>query len=495
MNDSSSLKRKAISGLLWSSTDLIANQGIQFFIQIILARLLLPEHFGLIGMILIFISISNSIIDSGFTQALIKEKNPGQDDYSTVFYFNLLLAFLIYMVLFISSEAISSFFGEPQLISILRILSLVLIINSFGIIQRAILIKNVDFRSQTKINIIAGTVSGMVAIVFALFGFGVWSLVLKSLSMQFIQTLLLWFNNKWIPSFVFSVKSFKKLFGFGSKLLISGLIDTLYNNLYFVIIGKFFTASQLGYYTNAVKLRDVASQSITTSVQRVTYPVLSKIQGDEEKLKYGYRKVIKTTTFIIFPFMLGLAAISSPLIYSLLGDKWMPSVKYLQLLCIAGMLYPLHAINLNILQVKGRSDLFLVLELLKKLILTILIILVLWLKLGVIGLIWGTVLHSFIALFINTYFSAREISYSVKEQLKDITPIFLISIFMAGIVYYVGLLLSGSNLITMIFQIGIGILLYICFSKIARVQELNTLYSLIKPLIKKILFNLHLIKS
>ncbi|MGW6663043.1 MOP flippase family protein [Peribacillus sp. NPDC055009] len=486
MTQQSSLKRKTLSGLIWSFADLIANQGIQFIIQIILARLLLPEHFGLVGMILVFIAISNSIIDSGFSQALIRQKNVSQEDYSTVFYFNLVMGLVLYGILFIIADPISIFFGEPQLITILRVLSLVLIINSFGIIQRVFLVKNVDFRTQTKINMIAGIISGILAVFFAVMGFGVWALVIKTVSMQIIQTLLLWILNKWVPSLVFNRQSFKRYFGFGSKLLVSGLIDTFYNNIYYVIIGRFFSASQLGYYTNAIKLRDIASQSITTSVQRVTYPILSNIQEDEKRLKNGYRKVIKTSSFIIFPIMVGLAAVAEPLIYILFGEKWMDSVIYLQLLCFAGMLYPLHSINLNILQVKGRSDLFLLLEIIKKFILTVLIIISLLLKLGIIGLISAAVLHSYIALFINTYFSAREISYSAKEQVKDLLPIFIVAMVMGIIVYFCGMKMNEGNITKLIIQICIGIGIYILLCRLAKIKELTTIYGLMLPLIKKI---------
>ncbi len=269
MSQQNTLKKKTISGLFWSFSDLIANQGIRFIIQIVLARLLLPEDFGIIGMITVFIAVSQSIIDSGFSNALIREKDSTQEDYSTVFYFNLFMSIALYIVLFFSANAISVFFKAPKLISILRVLLLVLIINSFGLIQRTILIKNIDFKTQTKISVISSIISGIVAIFLAYLGFGVWSLVIQTLLMQFIQSLLLSFSNKWLPSLVFSMDSFKRLFGFGWKLLVSGLINTLYNNLYYLIIGKAFSASDLGYYTNAQKLRDTVSQSISTSVQKL----------------------------------------------------------------------------------------------------------------------------------------------------------------------------------------------------------------------------------
>ncbi|WP_233522505.1 lipopolysaccharide biosynthesis protein [Peribacillus glennii] len=480
------MKKKTLSGLFWSMADLISNQGIQFIIQIVLARLLLPEHFGLIAMMTVLIAISTSIIDCGFTQGLVREKDSSQEDYSTVFYFNFFMASILYFIIFISSNAIGVFFREPELAPILKILALVLIIDSFGIIQRVILIKNVDFKTQTKINLIAGVASGILALICAVRGYGVWSLVIKTISMQLIQTVLLWLFNKWIPSFVFNIKSFKRLFGFGSKLLVSGLIDTAYNNIYFILIGRLYSSSQLGYYTNAVKLRDVASQSITASIQRVTYPVLSGIQDDEEKLKIGFRKVMKTTLFIFFPIMLGLAAIANPLIPLIYGDKWVTSILYFQLLCIAGMLYPLHAINLNILQVKGRSDLFLLVEIIKKTLLTLLIIMSIWNGSGIIGLIWSAIVNSFVSLLLNTYFSSKVISYPVKEQMKDLAPGFIISIAMGGITFLSGMVLPGNDLVTLACQIIIGIVFYVIASKLAKIEEFDTIYEMIVPLIKRI---------
>jgi len=485
------LKKKTTSGLIWSITDLMTNQVLQFVIQIILARLLLPEHFGIVGMILVFIAISNSIIDSGFTQALVRDTNTSNEDYSTVFYFNLSMAIVLYVILYFLANPISVFFEEPQLISILRVLSLGILINSVGIIQRVILIKNVNFKTQTKINIIAGVTSGVVAIICAKMGYGVWSLVIKTLIMQLIQSLLIWFSSKWIPVLVFNFKSFKKFFSFGIKLLLAGIIDIIYNNIFFVIIGKMFSASQLGYYTNSIKLRDVVSMSITAAIQRVTYPVLSSIKLEKERLKYGFRKIIKTSAFIIFPLMIGLAAISDALINLLFGGKWMQSVIYLQLLCFAGMLYPIHAMNLNILQVKGRSDLFLLLEIIKKTLLTVLIALSLWMKLGIIGLICAAVLDSFIAFGINTFFSGREISYSTKEQIKDLTPIFIVSFIMGAFVYYIGQVIPASNFIIIVCQISIGIIIYVLLCKLARIKELNTVYNLLFPLLRMVKLKLY----
>ncbi len=479
MKHENSLKSKTIYGFFWSLLDLTMNQGFQFVIQIILARLLLPEHFGAIGMITMFISISNALIDSGFSNALIREKEVTQKDYSTVFYFNLITSFLIYIILFFLAPYISDFFEEKILINILRILAVTLIINSFGIIQRTMLIKKIDFKTQTKINMMSSLVSGAIGIIAAVIGMEVWSLVIRSLTMSLMQSLLLILYNRWLPSLVFDMNSFKKLFRYGWKMLISGLIDTAYNNLYYLIIGKKFSVLELGYYTNADKLKNTVSQSITGAVQKVSYPVLSSIQGGDDKLKRGYKKIIKSSAFIIFPIMIGLAAVGYPLIITLLGEKWIYSIVYFQILCFEGMLYPIHVINLNILQVKGRSDLFLKLELIKKAIGISIISIVLVLGFGVKGLLWGIVLECYITYFLNAYYSNSLINYSIREQLKDIYSSFLISVLMGIIVCFVGSSLPFNNVVILFIQVILGILIYIFISKTVKKEELSIIWQLI----------------
>ena len=486
MKQEKSLKKKTISGLLWSFGDMLGNQGVQFIIQIILARLLAPADFGLIGMILVFVALSNSLVDSGFTQALIRDQKANQTDYSTVFYFNLAVSVFIYAALFVTAPLISNFFDQDQLTSIIRVLALGVIVNAFSIIPRAMFTKEVNFKVQAKVNMAASVLSGAVAVVMALTGFGVWSLVVRMLALNLIQALLLVFSRRWMPSLVFSVESFKRLFGFGWKLLVSGLIDTTYNNIYYLIIGKQYTPTALGHYTNASKFSDVATQAMTATIQRVTYPVLSGIQEQHERLKQSFKKIIKLSGFLIFPVMVGVAAVAEPLILLVFGEKWADMIPYFQLLCIAGMLYPIHALNLNILQVKGRSDLFLYLEIIKTIVPTVLIFIVFWMDWGITALVATVVLDSHISLFINIYFSGREISYSVKEQIQDLLPIYAISLAMGAIVYGIGGFLPFSNLPTLLCQIGIGVVLYILISKLFKIQEFDTVLDLLVPVIKKI---------
>ncbi|MGU9049889.1 lipopolysaccharide biosynthesis protein [Clostridium perfringens] len=473
------IKNKTVKGLIWTFLDLTLNQGLQFVIQIILARLLIPEQFGLIGIITVFIAISNSVVDSGFSNALIREKKVNQEDYSTVFYFNLITAMIMYLILYFLAPMISIFFSEPLLKNMLRVLAITLIINSFGLIQKTMMIRKLEFRTQMIINIISSIVSGIITIIMAYKGFGIWCLVFRMIILQGMQSILLCLINKWIPSLTFSIKSFKRLFGFGWRLLISGLIDTIYNNLYYVIIGKIYTPVDLGYYTNAQKLRDVSSNSISVTVQKVTYPVLSGMQN-EKNLKEVYRKMIKNATYITFPIMIGLLVVAKPLILLLFGESWEGSISYFKILCLAGMLYPLHSLNLNILQVKGRSDLFLKLEVLKKIVSIITVIIAIIFKFNIIGLLWVMVLNSVICFFINSYYSKELINYSTIEQLADILKTFFVTVIMGTITTWVSIFISSyGNFGVLSIQVLVGISVYIIISKILNLDEFNTLFNLI----------------
>ena len=457
-----SLKHKAIHGVGWSFIDNIASSGITFLVGLVLARLLTPKEYGIMAMIAVFIAVSNSIIDSGFSNALIRKTRIERVDYNTVFYFNLTVSILIYTLLYLAAPAISVFFKESVLVEIIRILGLVLIINAFSVIPRTQFVRDVNFKTQTKVSLISSISSGVFGIGMALGGMGVWSLVGQQLSRQFLNTLFLWVYSKWHPVWEFSRKSFNELFGFGSKLLLSGLLDTIYKNIYYIIIGRFYTSAQLGQYTRADQFNMIFSSNLTSVVQRVSYPVLSSIQEEPERLREAYQKVIKITMLITFACMLGLAAVAKPLILILIGEKWLPAVYFLQIICFSGMLYPLHAINLNILQVKGRSDLFLKLEIIKKIIAVGPI--VVGVVYGIEYMLWGGVLTSFIAYFLNSYYSANLMNYPTSEQIKDILPTFLTSFLVAAFMWSVSFwnisvyallpiqLLAGISLTLLIYE-------------------------------------------
>jgi O-antigen/teichoic acid export membrane protein len=454
-----SLKSRTISGLIWSFTDNSANFGITFIVGIILARLLSPREFGLIGMLTFFIATSQSFIDSGFSHALIRKKDPSQNDYSTVFYFNIIISVVFFLVLFFCAGPISRFFKEPQLKSLARVLGLSLIINAFTIIQQTILTKRIDFKLQAKISIISSVISGVIGIGMAYAGYGVWSLVIRTIAGYSITSILLWLWNKWKPILVFSIQSFKELFSFGSKLLVSVLIDSIYRNVFYLIIGKYFSAQELGYYTRADQFKGLPSSNLSAVIQRVSYPVLSSIKEDIPKLKEAYKKLIRSTMLICFVLMLGMAAIAKPMILTLIGEKWEPCVIYLQMLCFVGMFYPLHSLNLNMLKVEGRTDLILQLEIIKKVIAVPIIVMgVIW---GIKAMIGGMIVNTLIAYYLNSYWSGRFIGYSILEQIKDILPSFLLAAGMSAAVFVEGLLISLPPLPLLAIQLITGTLLTI----------------------------------
>jgi O-antigen/teichoic acid export membrane protein len=480
----SSLKAKITKGIGWSFVDNLANMGMAFLVGLILARMLSPTEFGIIGMVTIFISISNSIIDSGFCNALIRKTDAKNIDYNTVFYFNLVLGLFFYLLLYFCSPFISRFFKEPILIPVLRVFGVVLIINSLALIQRVLFIKKIDFKTQTKVSLIASIISGITGITMAYFKCGVWSLVGQQLSRQFLITLFLWIYSSWYPAREFSKKSFKELFGFGSKILIAGLIDTIYKDIYYLIIGRFHSTVQLGQYTRAGQFNDIFAKNLTVVIQKVSYPVLSSIQDDPERLKTAYQKVIRTTVIVSFMGMLGLAATAKPLIVLLIGEKWLTAVSYLQIICFSGMLYPLHAINLNMLQVKGRSDLYLKLEIIKKILAIIPISLgIFW---GIEFMLWGGVLNSFIAYFLNSCYSAYLINYSTKEQIKDVLPILLISLFIAGCMWLLTFTGIYNNILLITLQAIVGISFFMLIYERMKYSEYLEVKQIVLSGIRKI---------
>lgn len=463
-----SLKNKTVKGVGWSFIDNLSSSGITFLVGLVLARLLTPSEYGIMAILTIFIAVSNSIVDSGFSNALIRKTDARRVDYNTVFLFNLLVSGLLYVVLFLAAPAISRFFKEPLLVEVMRVIGWVLVINALAIIPRTLFVKEVNFKTQTKVSLIASISSGVIGIGMALAGLGVWSLVGQQLSRQLLNTLFLWIYCTWRPAWEFSMQSFKELFGFGSKLLLSGLLDTVFKEIYSLVIGRCYTSAQLGQYTRANQFNQIFSSNLTTVIQRVSYPVLSSIQNEPERLREAYRKVIKSTMLISFACMLGLAAVARPLILILIDEKWLPAVGFLQIICFSGMLYPLHAINLNILQVKGRSDLFLRLEIIKK------IIAVGPLVLGVLFsieyMLWGSVCTSLIAYFLNSYYSADLINYPTKEQIKDILPTFLVSFVTAAAMWSLTLL-SLSNWLLLPLQCSLGIALAVLIYECLHLPE------------------------
>lgn len=473
-----SLKNKTVKGTIWSTLERFSVQGIQFIVMIIMARILTPADYGLVGMLSIFIAVSQSLIDSGFSQALIRKQDRSEIDNSTVFYFNIGVGIVLYFILFFSAPLIAKFYNEPQLIPITRVVGLSLVFNSLAVVQRALLTVKLDFKTQAKASFVGAIISGGIGITMAYTGFGVWAIVCQQISNLAIITILLWILSHWKPIWAYSWKSFKELFGFGSKLLASGLLNTVFKNIYLIIIGKFFRASDLGYYTRAHQFTDFASSNITGIFQRVTYPVLCTIQNDDEHLSDVYRRLLRTSAFIIFPLMMGLAAVAKPMVISFLTEKWIFSAIIIQILCFSQMWYPVHAINLNLLQVKGRSDLFLKLEIIKKIILVL--ILCITLPLGLLPMCFGMIASSLIALVINTYYTGKLIHLGFFKQMKDLFPTLILSMVTGAIVYLTVSSLHINSWLTLGIGIIEGISFYILTAKLLRFNEFSELLSIIR---------------
>ena len=479
---SESLKNKTVKGTVWSSLDAFLGQGITFLVGLVLARLLSPEEYGLIAIITIFISVFNSIVDSGFSNALIRKQDATEADYNTVFYTNLAISAVLSTALFFGAPRIADFFSRPQLTSLTKAMSSVVIINAFAIVQNIRLTKNIDFKTKTKVSLIASLTSGVIGIAMAFGGFGVWSLVAQQISKQLLNSVFLWFFIRWMPKLLFSWKSFKEMFDFGWKLLVSGLINTIWTEIYQVIIGKFYQPQTLGQYTRAQQFSSIFSSNLTSIIQRVSYPVLSQLQDDKERLKSGYKRIIKITMLVSFVLMLGLAAIAKPMILVLIGDKWLPAVPFLQILCFNMMLYPLHSINLNMLQVQGRSDLFLKLEIVKKIVGVI--PLCLGIFVNIYYMLIGSVFVGFFSYFLNARYSGPFLNYSIKEQVKDIMPGFSIALLVALPVYAISYLpLNPFILLPMQLLVGLLIVLILCEK--AGLEEYKEIKSIVLGLLKK----------
>lgn len=460
----SELRDKTVTGLFWSAVERIIQIAAQFITTIILARMLSPSDFGLIGMLALFMAISQSIIDSGFGSALIQKQDVSQIDYSTVFYINLLFGFALFLGLYFSAPLLSKFFNQPVLVTMTRVLALSPLINSLGIVQHTILTKKLQFKVIAKISIIAVVVSSVISIFLAFTGFGVWSLVFQILSVNFTRTILFWIFNRWKPYFCFSYNSLKSLFSYGSKLFLAGMIDQFFKNIYKFIIGKQYDSVNLGYYIQAKRMQEIPVLNILSIMQRVTFPVYSTIQNDILRLKYVYRKTIKATVYLNFPIMIMLIILAPQFVPILLTTKWVPSIVYLQLLCISGLFYPLSALNLNILKVKGRTDIFLYLELVNKVFTIVAIILTI--KLGVIYLVIGYVIVNFIYFSTNIVFSGKIIDYSVREQIQDIFPYLAVALTMGLAMFLLTVLLASINpVLRLLIVFFFGITIYYFMSK------------------------------
>lgn len=464
---SDNINNRTAIALLWSGIERLGFQAINLVVQIILARLLLPNDFGLVGMLVVFVSVSQAIIDGGFGEALIQRKNATPKDYSTIFYFNLSVSVFCYLLLVLFAPNIAAFYNEPRLVLLTRVVGLNLIINAIGQIQYTLLVKNIEFKTISKVRLISVVFSGILGVALAYWGVGVWALVIFTLASNLFRSILLWVFNKWRPGLIFSMESLNQLFPFGSKLFISTIIADLFENIYLIVIGKFFSAKDLGFYTQAKTFQLVPVVTFSLIVENVIFPTLSRYQDDIDMLKRGFSKAMKLQVFINFPVMLGLMVVAKPLILLLLTDKWLTSVLYLQLLCVCGLFYPIGVTNMNVFKVTGRSDLYLRLTIISR-VLTVISI-VIGLQWGIVGLIVGRMLNSMITSTIAICFSGKLIKYHLGEQLMDILPILFAAAVMAAVVYLIGQLDHYSLLSQLLVQILSGALVYSGMSYLLRI--------------------------
>lgn len=453
-----SLKHQAIKGVVWSAVERFSVQGIQFVLSIVIARLVAPSEYGLIAMLGIFLAIAQAFIDSGFSTALVQKKDRTEIDYSTVFYFNLVIAIIVYGALFLVSPYIATFYKEPKLELVTKWVGLNLIISGLSIVQRAKLTIKLDFKTQAKASLIAVLLSGVIGVILAYKGFGVWALVIQALLNNLLDTLLLWIYAKWRPLLIFSWRSFRILFSFGSKLLLSVLLHTIYLNLYSLVIGRRYSSADVGYYNRASSFAQFPSVNLSLIVTRAIYPVLCKMQDDEKELMKSFVQAIRISCILIFPLMVGLAVLAKPFILLFLTEKWIMAVEPLIILCLAYMWFPIMYLNNQILNVKGRSDYYLKAEIIKKIV--AIIILVTTMPLGINILCWGILIYNVIDMFIIIMFSRRIINVGFYIQIKTVFPVFAMAACMGGIVL-ITTFFFHSNVLKLLIGVTVGVLAYL----------------------------------
>lgn len=478
-----SLKQQAVRGVGWSFADSILGQGVTFIVGLVLARLLSPDDYGLIGIITIFITVFNAIVDSGFSNSLIRKAEVTGIEYNTMFIVNFIVSILLFLLLFITAPYVALFFRRPELIELSRVMGVVIILNAISIVQNTVLTKELNFKAKTKASLISSLISGVIGIVMAYAGCSIWALVGQQISRQLLYSIGLWRFVRWRPSLKFSVSSFQYMWNFGWKILVSGLLNTIWNQIYQVVIGRFYTPYTLGLYTRAEQFGNICSSNLTSIVQRVSFPVLSKLQDDKIRLKGAYKRIIKTTMLITLTLMLGMAGCAKPLILFLLGEKWQECIPFLQILSFNMMFYPLHSINLNMLQVQGRSDLFLKLEVFKK------IVAVGPILLGVfVNIYWmliGSVFTNIFALYLNAYYSGPYLKYSIWEQVRDILPSLLMDLTMFAILLAISFL-PISLFVMLPSQIIIGAVFTLTICEIRRPEEYLEIKGIAMPIINRI---------
>ncbi len=475
-------KNKVISNFIWRFAERCGAQGVTFIVSIVLARLLDPEIYGTVALVTVFTTIMQVFVDSGMGNALIQKKNADDLDFSSVFYFNITVCSVLYLIMFLSAPWIAAFYQMPDLTPVIRVLSLTLIISGVKNIQQAYVSKNLLFK-RFFFATLGGTIgAAIVGIVMAYLGFGVWALVAQMLFNTAMDTLILWITVKWRPKKMFSFERLKGLFSFGWKLLVSSLLDTVYNDLRSLIIGKMYTSGDLAQYNQGEKFPKLIVTNINNSIDSVLLPTMSSEQDNLERVKIMTRRAIKTSTYVMMPFMAGLAVCAETIVRLILTEKWLPCVPFLRIFCFSYAFYPIHTANLNAIKSLGRSDLFLKLEIIKKIVGLISIFISMWF--GVLAMAYSMLIISVISQVINSWPNKKLLNYSYLTQLRDITPQIALSLAMGGIVYCIQFL-HLNPVLTLILQVFTGVVIYISGSKYLHIDSFEYLLKTILDILHR----------
>lgn len=480
------LKQKTITGFIWTSAGTVGNGLVSFLVTIILARILLPYDFAIIELLVIFVSVSNVIVDSGFSQAIIRDDNPTEEDLSSVFYFNIALSFTLYILLFFAAPYISDYFEAPELTVLSRVVFLVIIFNSFSIIQNATLSRNLNFAAVNKSSVIGSFLSGGISLIMAFTGFGIWALVANMVLLPFFRSVFLWYQSNWRPTKMFSFLSIKKYFAFGGFLMLQGIIDTIVTNITSFIIGKVYSKNELGFYSQGGKLNGYIVNPLSLIISKVTYPILSKVKNDEGRLKEIYSKVMGLVVFVILPFSIFLCINSENTIVFLFGEKWRPAAIYLSLFAVFGMFNPLQHVCRNIIMVKGKTKTLFYFAFVKQAVRLITIILAI--PMGVLAIASANIITSVIASMFYIFLGIYYLNYSVKEFLKDIYKTIISGILLAISIFVSFYILNDLNIyLTVSIQIIIMLLVYLGSSIFFHNVYINEISKILVPLVKKVI--------
>lgn len=476
---SNNVREKVISSLFWKFAERIGAQGVNFIVSLVLARLLEPKDYGLIALITIFISISNVFVQSGFGTALIQKKGADETDFSSVFYFNILMSWILYFVMFIAAPYIADFYSEPELKLVIRVLSISLIIAGINSVQQAYVSKTMQFKRFFFSTLVGTLASAVVGIYLAYRGAGVWALVVQQLFNSTVDTLVIWFTVKWRPKLIFSFQRLKTLFSFGWKMLISSLLDTTYNELSSLIIGKKYSSEMLAYYNRGKHFPELIINNINGAIQSVLLPALAESQEQKQRVKEMVRRSIVTSSFIIFPMMVGLATTSEAVVTILLTEKWLVCVPFMQINCVIYALYPIHTANLQAINALGRSDIFLKLEIIKKVIGLIVLVIAVFCFKDVMAIAVGTCIIGVISSFVNAFPNKRLLNYSYIEQIKDIFPSVVLSAIM-GVSVWLLKFLNFNIFVQFALQVVVGGTVYIVGAKVLKLECLTYLCNMLR---------------